>query len=115
MRYLIFIAIFGLAACSAAKKASDSSSVQTAHIHTSAQCGMCETTIENAFKDVAGVTLADLDVTTAKLKVKYNPAKINLDQIRQIVANAGYDADDVAANPAVYEKLPACCKKGGGH
>lgn len=114
MRYLIFVLIIGLAACSATKK-TGSTATQTAIIKTSAQCGMCETTIENACKNVDGVSLADLDVTTAKLKVKYDPAKINLDQIRQIVANVGYDADGVAANAKAYETLPACCKKGGGH
>ena len=33
------------------------------------------------------------------------------------IANAGFDADDVTANPDTYKKLPICCKKvedGGG-
>lgn len=76
---------------------------------------MCKTTIESAFKDVSGVELAELDVTTKKLKVKFDSKKISLDEIRQRVANAGYDADNVTANQSAYDNLPACCKKEGGH
>jgi copper chaperone CopZ len=114
MRILMLLLVLGLAACSATKKTSDSS-LTTAMVMTSAQCGMCEDRIEEAFNGVNGVSMADLDVDSKKLKVKYNSAVISLDAIRQIVSKVGYDADEVPADAQAYQKLPACCKKGGGH
>ena len=37
--------------------------------------------------------------------------------LKTAIANAGYDADDIPANPDAYKELPKCCKKtedGGG-
>ena len=48
-----------------------------------------------------------------KVTVGYNPKKISLDEIRKIISETGYDADDLKANPKSVEKLPACCKPGG--
>lgn len=110
---ILFSAILLVASCSASKKTG--SELTTATIVTSAQCGMCKTTIEGALSGVEGISSAVLDVTTKKLKVKYMPSKVSLDQIRQKVSAAGYDADEVPGNPDAYAKLPACCKKGGKH
>ena len=112
MKNIILITLLGMfMACSAQK--STTSTIATATIQTSAECGMCKTTIEGAFTDVDGMILYKLDVPSKKLRVKYDSAKISLDQIRQIVASVGYDADDVASNSDAYDALPACCQKGG--
>ena len=40
------------------------------------------------------------------------------DALKAAIANAGYDADDIPANPDAYKLLPKTCKKfedGGGH
>jgi mercuric ion binding protein len=47
------------------------------------------------------------------LTVKFKTAKISLDEIKKIVVETGYDADDMKANPEAVEQLPACCKPGG--
>lgn len=86
---------------------------ETVVIQTSAQCGTCKTTIEKALKKTQGVKKATLDLDTKKVTVKYNPKKITPNQIRQAINNAGYDADQLPANSAAYNGLPACCKKGG--
>lgn len=86
---------------------------ETVVIQTSAQCGTCKTTIEKALKKTKGVKKATLDLDTQKVMVKYNPKKITPNQIRKAINNAGYDADQLPANPAAYNALPACCKKGG--
>ena len=42
---------------------------------------------------------------------------INEETIKAAIANAGYDANEIAANPESYKALPKCCKKpedGGG-
>ena len=82
-------------------------------IKTSAECGMCKNTIEKAMSFEKGVKSATLDLSTHELTVVYNPKKTTPEQIKQAIANAGYDADDVKANNKAYQKLPECCKKGG--
>jgi periplasmic mercuric ion binding protein len=80
-------------------------------ITTSAQCCMCKTRIENGLAYQAGIKNVSLDLETKVVKVIYNPKKTNPDNIRTIINNLGYDADDTKANKEAYDKLPACCKK----
>lgn len=82
-----------------------------AKIKTSAVCGMCKDAIESALLELPGVESAVLDLTTRKVKVKYDKKQISLTELRQGIAAAGYDADDIPALPRAYEGLPGCCKK----
>lgn len=82
-------------------------------IKTSAQCDMCKERIEKALAFEKGVKKANLDMTTKEVTVTYSPKKIKLEQVKQAIANAGYDADNVMADEKAYAKLPKCCKKGG--
>ncbi|PSR12926.1 MAG: MerP protein [Bacteroidetes bacterium] len=81
-------------------------------IKTSAVCGMCKTTIEKALQALDGVAKAELDLVTQKVTVRYDTNKLDVATLRQAVAAAGYDADEVPARPKAYENLPNCCKKG---
>lgn len=80
---------------------------------TSAECGDCKDRIEGKLNYTKGVIFAELDVATKKLTVKWKTKTISEDEIKQIVANTGYDIDDVPANAESVEKLPACCKPNG--
>jgi hypothetical protein len=43
--------------------------------------------------------------------------RTNIENVKTAIANIGFDADDVTAEPSAYQKLPKCCKKpedGGG-
>lgn len=80
-------------------------------INTSAQCGMCKDRIEKALSYEKGVTGSSLDTETKAVTVTYKPDKTNPDKIRVAISKAGYEADDLKADPIAYEKLPACCKK----
>jgi copper chaperone CopZ len=82
-------------------------------IATSAQCGMCKATIEKELAFTKGVTFVDLNVDTKVATVRYKEQKTNVAAIRKAIAGAGYDADEVPAVEKAYDKLPACCKKGG--
>ena len=84
-----------------------------AKIVTTAQCNMCKKTIEKAVNDLDGIELAELDVTSKKLKVKYDSAKLSLQAIRERIASVGYQADDVKAIEEAYNALPGCCQLGG--
>lgn len=82
-------------------------------IHTSAECGSCKERIEDKLNYTAGVKFAELDIQSKELTVKFNPKKISEKQIKKIISELGYDADDVKANPTSTENLPKCCQPGG--
>lgn len=81
-------------------------------IKTSAICDMCKETLENALAFEKGIKKSNLDVTSKVITVVYNPKKTTPEKIRVAISKAGYDADDVKANPKAYNKLDDCCKKG---
>lgn len=82
-------------------------------ISTSAQCGMCKDRIEKELAFTKGVKYANLDLETKDVTIRYKEGKTTADALRKAISKVGYDADDVPADPVAYEKLPACCKKGG--
>jgi periplasmic mercuric ion binding protein len=89
------------------------SKVSTVLIQTSAECNSCKVRLEDKLNYTSGVKYAELNLEDKKLKVKFNTKKITLDEIRQIIAQVGYDADSVKANPKSVKNLPACCQPGG--
>lgn len=86
---------------------------EIAVIQTSAECGDCEERISNMLNYTKGVKFAELDIESKKLTVKFQPAKISLDAIKQKLVELGYDADELKANPEAQQKLPSCCQPGG--
>jgi periplasmic mercuric ion binding protein len=82
-------------------------------IQTSAQCGMCKERIEKNLSFERGVKSVDLDLETKVLTLTYNEQRTDADKLRKAVTKIGYDADDQEAELKAYDKLPACCKKGG--
>lgn len=81
------------------------------------QCDMCKERIETYLKRYDGVTSVNVNVKKKEATVKYLTDRTNIETIKTAIANAGYDADDVPANPEAYKALPKCCKKpedGGG-
>jgi copper chaperone CopZ len=116
MKKLIFlsIAVFGISFfASAQAKAQLSATIKTPTV----QCDMCKETIETYLKRYDGVTYVNVNVKRKETTVKYLTDRTNIENIKTAIANAGYDADDVPANPDAYKALPKCCKKpedGGG-
>lgn len=82
-------------------------------IQTSAECGQCKDRLEETLNYTAGIRYAELNLEDMKLEVKFNPKKISLTEIKEIISKTGYDADEVKAVPSAVEQLPACCKPGG--
>ena len=74
-------------------------------------CDSCEPRIVNALKATPGVKSASLRLEDETVLVDYDPAKIDANKIRQVIASTGFDADDVKADPAGYDALEDCCKK----
>lgn len=94
--------------------------VQTVKISTpSVQCEMCKKKIETYVKKnhTDGIIKIDVNVKNKFTSVKYYTDRVNEEEIKAAIANAGYDAGDVSANEDSYKRLPKCCKKpedGGG-
>jgi copper chaperone CopZ len=80
-------------------------------IRVSSQCSMCKETIERTLAFEKGVVKANLDLETDVVTVVYKTARTTPEKIREAISKAGYDADDVAADPKAYNDLPDCCKK----
>jgi copper chaperone CopZ len=98
---------------------SQTKAVLTATIKTpNALCQQCKDRIETYLKRYDGILEVNVNFRKAETKVKYLTDRINIEEIKTAIANAGYDADDVTANPDAYNRLPKSCKKwedGGGH
>lgn len=85
---------------------------QTVKIKTSAICEMCKERIEKNLALTKGIEKSDLNLEDqSNITVVYNPDKIDLAKIKQVIAESGYDADEVKAIKKSYKKLPYCCKK----
>lgn len=80
-------------------------------IKTSVICGSCKARVEKALTATEGVEAVTVDLDTKNVKVKYNPEKLSESQIRLVIANLGYNADDMKKDEAAYAKLPMCCQK----
>jgi cation transport ATPase len=100
--------LFCLSSSAQAKK-----DLATMRIKTSVECQMCKKRIEDYFKRETGVQYVNVNYRNKIVTVRYMPSRITPSYILTDIANLGYDADSVKANPDFYAKLPACCKKGG--
>jgi mercuric ion binding protein len=86
-----------------------SKSSKTETVKVWGNCGMCQTRIEKAAKEV-GATEAKWDSETNLLAVTYNPAKTSIEKIEKKMAAVGHDTKSFKADDAVYNKLHGCCK-----
>jgi mercuric ion binding protein len=90
----------------------------TAKIATpTVQCEQCKKRIERYLLQEEGVASSKVDFKKKVTTVKFYSDRTNLENVKTAIANAGYDADNVTANPDSYQQLPTCCKKpedGGG-
>ncbi|GAC1421384.1 MAG: hypothetical protein NVS1B13_25640 [Flavisolibacter sp.] len=78
---------------------------------------MCKSTIETYVKRIDGVLSVNVNVRHKETVVKYLSDRTNEEVLKTAIANAGYDAAEIKANPESYKALPKCCKKpedGGG-
>lgn len=83
-----------------------------------ALCESCKTRITDYLKRYDGILDVQVNFRKGETKVKYVTDRTDIEQIKTAIANCGYDADDVAAEPDAYNRLPKTCKKfedGGGH
>jgi copper chaperone CopZ len=115
LRNLLFAALTALTLTgySAAAKSVGDDKDKEVKIKTSAICGMCKARIERNLAFEKGVKEASLDVKSKVVTIKYNPNKTDVAKLKSNISKTGYDAEEITADAAGYEKLPSCCKKGG--
>ncbi len=77
------------------------------------QCGMCQKNIEVGLSKIDGIGRSTVDLASKTTKVSFDSKKTDLLKIENAIADLGYQANTVSANPEAYESLPACCKIGG--
>ena len=75
------------------------------------ECESCGGKIQRDLSFDKGILQVDLDEKLMTITVKYNPTKTDPDEIRKAIANYGFDADSVKANPDAVAKLDECCLK----
>lgn len=74
------------------------------------KCEMCEERIEKAAKGVKGVISANWNSKTKQLELVFDDKSTSVEKVQKAIAAVGYDAGDVKASKAAYDKLPGCCK-----
>jgi len=114
-KFLFLLIIFGSASLGASAQFK---TLVTEKIKTpTVGCESCKTRIEEYLKRIDGVTYVNVNWRSKITTVKFLKDRTNLEYIKTAIANVGYDADDIPANPESYKKLPKTCKKpeDGGH
>jgi mercuric ion binding protein len=85
--------------------------VQKAVIQTpGVQCEACKTRIENRLVHEYGVSSVKADFKRHTVTVVWYTDRTNIENIKTALANLGYDADDVTADPDAYRRLPITCQ-----
>jgi periplasmic mercuric ion binding protein len=111
-RIISFLALLLLAQISYAKP-----KVATIQVKASIYCDHCKKCescgkrLENAIYTEKGIKRVDIDEKTNIVSIVYNSEKTSPEKLRQAIAKAGYDADDVKGDAAAYATWDDCCKK----
>lgn len=75
-----------------------------------AQDEACKERIENYLGREYGVASVNVNYRRHTATVQWFSDRTNIENIKTAIANLGYDADDVTADPAAYSRLPKACK-----
>lgn len=109
---LVFISLITFSNTASAQKATETAIIKTTiYCDHCKACDDCGGRLEKNLLREKGIQMVTLDDEAMAIKVVYNSKKTDLKTIRQAISKQGYDADDVKADPVVYESLDGCCKK----
>jgi periplasmic mercuric ion binding protein len=87
------------------------------------KCWECKLRLEdylvkaNGTQMDGGMIQRKYNLIKGELRVQYWPDRTNPNLIRTVMANAGFDADEIKATEESYKTLPPACKRaaeGGG-
>ncbi|MCD8510154.1 MAG: copper chaperone CopZ [Bacillus sp. (in: Bacteria)] len=54
-------------------------------------CNHCKTAVEGALKNVAGVSVAEVDLGEKNVSVEYDEASVTIDKLKEEIEEQGYD------------------------
>lgn len=83
-----------------------------------ALCIQCKNRLEYQVKRLDGVVEFLVNYRKGDARLKFLTDRTDIEQVKTMISNTGYDADDIEANPDAYKRLPISCKKKsdkGGH
>ncbi len=113
-RYLIVVIFFlGLSTFAFSQeieKSTQVTTITTENFKVYGNCGMCKRTIEGAISGLDGVAKGTWDVDSKNMSVEFDSTILSLDDIKQKIADVGYDSDSHRAKENVYQQLPGCCQ-----
>lgn len=75
------------------------------------ECSSCQPHIERELNFTKGVKSFKVDVAREEIMIIYSSAKTTPAAIRKSIANGGYDADEIPADPKAVARLDGCCQK----
>jgi len=74
-------------------------------------CDDCGYNIDTSIRKAKGIKKININPEKNTVQVTYQADKTTPEEIRIALSKAGYNADDVKADPEAYKKLDGCCKK----
>jgi copper chaperone CopZ len=75
------------------------------------ECDDCGFNIDTHIRKLKGVRKVTIKPEEKSVEVTFRSDKTTPEEIRIALSKAGFDADDVKADPEAYAKLDGCCKK----
>ena len=107
----IIIAIFLISNKASAQKTTQKAVIKT--VINCTHCSACETCgfkFKTEMLKINGVKMYELDEKAMTFTVYFNSKKTDVQTIKQGISKLGYDADEIKADAAAYDKLDDCCK-----
>ncbi len=74
-------------------------------------CENCKEIVERTLFKQYGIISYKVDAKKKIVTVAWITDRTDIEQIKAMIATAGFDADDVKGEPTAYKRLPACCRK----
>ncbi|MBC7850402.1 MAG: heavy-metal-associated domain-containing protein [Chitinophagaceae bacterium] len=105
--FVLAFFVFSFVGNSQTKKAIKTVTIQTPTVH----CENCKKRIEDDLDRGEGIQKVVVDFKRKTTKVTYYTERTNVENIKALIANVGYDADDVTADPDAQKRLPKVCQK----
>lgn len=56
-------------------------------------CGHCKMAVENALKELDGVTQAEVNLEAGKVDVTFDDSKVTVDAMKEAIEDQGYDVE----------------------
>lgn len=87
----------------------DGDNTETIKISTMV-CDMCVDKLNKAIGSIEGVKSVNIDLTNKQAVVTFDETVTTLENIENVIAKTGYNANNKKADKTAFDNLPGCCK-----